>query len=45
MMQSVSPGSRVVQYETLIQGALRQYQEYLDVARNLDKLDAIVRRL
>jgi Histidine kinase-, DNA gyrase B-, and HSP90-like ATPase len=45
MMQSVSPGSRVVQYEALIQGALRQYQEYLDVAHDLDKLDAIVRRL
>lgn len=45
MMQSVSPGSRAVQYESLIQGALRQYQEYLDVAHDLDKLDAIVRRL
>jgi hypothetical protein len=45
MMQSVSPGSRVVQYETLIQGALRQYQEYLDVSRKLDRLDEIVRRL
>jgi len=45
MMQSISPGSRVVQYETLIQGALRQYEEYLEVSRKLDRVDEIVRRL
>jgi hypothetical protein len=45
MMQSVSPGSRVVYYETLIQGALKQYDEYLEASRTADRLEEIVQRL
>ena len=45
MMQSVSAGSRVVYYETLIQGALKQYDEYLQASRKADRLEEVVRRL
>lgn len=41
-MASVSPGSRIVHYDTLIHGAQASYSEYLERSKNFDKLEKIV---
>jgi hypothetical protein len=41
-MASVSPGSRIVHYDTLIKGAQSAYADYLEQSKKLDKLEAIV---
>lgn len=41
-MDAISPGSRIVHYDTLIHGAQRSYSEYLEKTKDLDKLDQIV---
>jgi len=45
MMASVSPGSRIVHYDSLIEGALNAYSEYLEKAETLNQLDKIVDRI
>lgn len=40
-MAAVSPGSRIVHYDTLIDGARKAYAEYLQASRGLDKLEKI----
>jgi hypothetical protein len=44
-MAAVSPGSRIIHYDTLIKGAQEAYDEYLKVSQKLDKLEEIVNRL
>ena len=44
-MDSVSPGSRIVHYDALIQGAQNAYSEYLEKSRELDRLEEIVNRI
>lgn len=44
-MMAVSPGSRIVHYDSLIQGALDAYSEYLEKSKELDRLEAIVNRI
>ena len=44
-LEAVSPGSRIVHYDTLIQGALNSYSEYLDKSKTLDRLEKIVDRI
>lgn len=44
-MAAVSPGSRIIHYDTLIKGAQEGYAEYLRSTREVDKLQAIVDRL
>lgn len=44
-MAAVSPGSRIVHYDTLIRGAQEAYAEYLRRSKELDKLDEIVREI
>jgi hypothetical protein len=41
-MAAVSPGSRIVHYDTLINGARKAYAEYLQQSQELDKLEKIV---
>ncbi len=41
-MAAVSPGSRIVHYDTLIRGAQEAYSEYLQKSKDLDKLERIV---
>lgn len=41
-MASVSPGSRITHYDTLIKGAHAAYADYLEQSKKLDKLEAIV---
>lgn len=41
-MEAVSKGSRIVLYDTLIEGARRAYAEYLQKSYELDKLDKLV---
>lgn len=41
-MASVSPGSRIVHYDTLIHGAQASYSEYLERSKKFDKLEKIV---
>jgi len=41
-MAAISPGSRIVHYDTLIRGAQDAYADYLEKSKNLDKLDKIV---
>lgn len=41
-MAAVSPGSRVIHYDTLIKGAQESYAEYLERSKELDKLEKIV---
>jgi len=41
-MAAVSPGSRIVHYDTLINGARKAYAEYLQKSQDLDKLEKIV---
>ncbi len=41
-MAAVSPGSRIVYYDSLIASAQRAYSEYLEKSKELDKLDILV---
>ena len=41
-MNAVSPGSRIIHYDTLIRGAQEAYSEYLEKSKELDKLERIV---
>lgn len=44
-MDAVSPGSRIIHYDTLIHGAQEAYGEYLERTKELDTLDEIVNRI
>ena len=44
-MAAVSPGSRIVHYDSLIQGARNAYSEYLEKSKELDRLETIVDRI
>lgn len=44
-MASVSPGSRIIHYDTLIQGAKMSYSGYLEQSKKVDKLERIVNSL
>lgn len=44
-MAAVSPGSRIVHYDSLIQGAQTAYSEYLKKSKELDRLEEIVDRI
>ena len=44
-MTSISPGSRIVHYDTLIRGAQEAYSEYLKKSKELDRLEKIVDRI
>ncbi len=41
-MEAISPGSQVIHYDTLIQGAQKAYSEYLEQSKTLDRLERIV---
>lgn len=44
-LTAVSPGSRIVHYDTLIEGAHRAYSEYIDAGNKLDRLEQIITSL
>lgn len=44
-MTSISPGSRIVHYDTLIHGAQEAYSGYIEKSKSLDKLEKIVDRI
>lgn len=44
-MTSISPGSRIVHYDTLIRGAQEAYSAYIEKSKSLDKLEKIVERI
>ena len=44
-MAAVSPGSRIVHYDTLIRGAQEAYSAYIEKSKELDKLENIVNRI
>ncbi len=44
-MAAVSPGSRIVHYDSLIAGAQTAYSGYLEKSRELDRLERIVDRI
>ena len=44
-MAAISPGSRIVHYDSLIEGAINAYSEYLEKSEELDRLDRIVNRI
>ena len=44
-MTAISPGSRIVHYDSLIQGAQNAYSEYLKKSKELDRLEKIVDRI
>lgn len=44
-MTSISPGSRIVHYDTLIRGAQEAYSTYIEKSKSLDKLEKIVDRI
>lgn len=44
-MAAISPGSRIVHYDSLIRGAQEAYSEFLKKSRQLDKLERIVDRI
>lgn len=44
-MAAVSPGSRIIHYDTLIKGAQESYAEYLERSKELDELEKIVEML
>lgn len=44
-LNGISPGSRIVHYDTLITGAQNSYSEYLEKNLVLDKLEAILAQL
>jgi hypothetical protein len=41
-MDAISQGSRIVHYDTLIQGAQNSYHDYLVKSRELDRLESLV---
>ncbi len=41
-MAAVSPGSRIIHYDTLIKGAQEAYSEFLEKGKELDELEKIV---
>lgn len=45
MLEAISPGSRIVHFDTLINGALKAYQAYIDSNKELDRIDKVVARL
>ena len=44
-MAVISPGSRIVHYDSLIQNAQNAYLEYLEKSKQLDRLEQIVNRI
>lgn len=44
-MAAVSPGSRIVHYDSLIHGAQTAYSGYLKKSKDLDRLEGIVERI
>ncbi len=44
-MSSISPGSRIVHYDSLIKGAQEAYSDFLERSRQLDRLEGIVNRI
>lgn len=44
-MAAISPGSRIVHYDSLIRGAQEAYSEFLKKSKQLDKLEGIVDRI
>lgn len=44
-MAAISPGSRIVHYDTLIRGAQEAYSQYLDKSKEFDRLEKIVDRI
>ena len=44
-MLSISPGSRIVHYQTLIENAQKAYSEYIDKSQSFDKIEKIVDRI
>ena len=44
-MAAVSPGSRIVHYDSLIQNALNSYSDYLEQSTEIDKIDKIIDQL
>ena len=44
-MAAISPGSRIVHYDSLIRGAQEAYSEFLKNSKQLDKLEGIVERI
>ncbi|MHB1054043.1 MAG: BbrUII/HgiDII family restriction enzyme [Thiobacillus sp.] len=44
-MTSISPGSRIAHYDTLIRGAQEAYSAYIEKSKSLDKLEKIVDRI
>ncbi len=44
-MAAISPGSRIIHFDTLIAGAQVAYAEYLNTSRKLDKLEQLVNQL
>lgn len=44
-MAAISPGSRIVHYDSLIRGAQEAYSEYLSKSKEFDRLEKIVDRI
>jgi hypothetical protein len=44
-MAAVSPGSRIIHYDTLIKSAQESYADYLKRSKELDKLEQILEKL
>jgi len=44
-MAAISPGSRIVHYDSLIRGAQEAYSEYLIKSKQFDRLEKIVDRI
>ncbi len=44
-MTAVSPGSRIVHYDSLIQGARNSYAECLQKSKTLDRIEKIIDRI
>ena len=44
-MTAVAPGSRIVHYDSLRQGAQNAYSEYLEKSKKLDRLEKLVDRI
>lgn len=45
MMESISPGSRLIHFDGLIQGALESYKSYLDASDAADRIGKLAERL
>jgi len=41
-MESISPGSRITYYDTLIHGAQMSYKEYIQASKELDTMESIL---